>query len=203
MDTLWHEVWKGIKTDFSDLPGIMEVTQLLLRLGLAAGLGGLLGFQREWVGRAAGLRTHMLVALGSALFVLIPLQAGMSLVELSRILQGLTAGIGFLGAGTILKRGAQIEGLTTAASLWLTAAVGVAAGMGREMSAVLGTVLAFIILALVPQMRSKGRSKGGRPPRPEGRGFHAPGWLRCGPCGATSFPPRPQGAGFSEDLDDV
>jgi putative Mg2+ transporter-C (MgtC) family protein len=142
MGTLWHEVWKGIQTDFSDLPGVMEVTQLLLRLGLAA-----------------GLRTHMLVALGSALFVLIPLQAGMALGELSRILQGLTAGIGFLGAGTILKRGAQIEGLTTAASLWLTAAVGVAAGMGREMSAVLGTVLAFIILALVPPIKRPGRPK--------------------------------------------
>src|SRR5215831_16396253 len=62
MDTLWHEVWTGIYTDFSDLPGVREFTQLLLRLGLAASLGSLLGFQREIVGRAAGLRTHMLVA---------------------------------------------------------------------------------------------------------------------------------------------
>jgi putative Mg2+ transporter-C (MgtC) family protein len=150
MDTLWHEVWQGIYTDFADLPGVREVTQLLLRLGLAAGLGGLLGFQRELVGRAAGLRTHMLVALGSAFFVIVPIQAGMSIADLSRVLQGLTAGIGFLGAGTILKRDGQIEGLTTAASLWLTAAIGIAAGMGREMSAVLGTGLAFIILALMP-----------------------------------------------------
>ena len=161
MDTLWHEVWKGIHTDFSDLADVMAVTQLLLRLVLAAILGGLLGFQRERAGRAAGLRTHMLVALGSALFVLIPLQAGMPLIELGRVLQGLTTGIGFLGAGTILKRGAHIEGLTTAASLWVTAAVGVAAGMGREMSAVLGTVLTFIILAFIPQMGPKRRPKDG------------------------------------------
>ena len=154
MDTLWHEIWQGIYTDFADLPGVREITQLLLRLGLAAGLGGLLGFQRELVGRAAGLRTHMLVALGSAFFVIVPLQAGMPLVDLSRVLQGLTAGIGFIGAGTILKRERHIEGLTTAASIWLTAAVGIAAGMGREMSAVLGTGLAFIILALMPQIGS-------------------------------------------------
>jgi putative Mg2+ transporter-C (MgtC) family protein len=151
MDTLWT----GIYTDFSDVPGVRELTQLLLRLGLAAGLGGLLGFQREVVGRAAGLRTHMLVALGSAFFIVLPVQAGMDLTDLSRVLQGLTTGIGFLGAGTILKREGQIEGLTTAAGLWLTAAVGIAAGMGREMSAVLGTVLAFIILALVPRIGPK------------------------------------------------
>jgi putative Mg2+ transporter-C (MgtC) family protein len=155
MDTLWHEVWTGIYTDFSDVPGVRELTQLLLRLGLAAGLGGLLGFQREVVGRAAGLRTHMLVALGSAFFIVLPVQAGMDLTDLSRVLQGLTTGIGFLGAGTILKREGQIEGLTTAASLWLTAAVGIAAGMGREMSAVLGTVLAFLILAVVPRLGPK------------------------------------------------
>jgi putative Mg2+ transporter-C (MgtC) family protein len=155
MDTLWHEVWTGIYTDFSDVPGVRELTQLLLRLGLAAGLGGLLGFQREVVGRAAGLRTHMLVALGSAFFIVLPVQAGMDLTDLSRVLQGLTTGIGFLGAGTILKREGQIEGLTTAAGLWLTAAVGIAAGMGREMSAVLGTVLAFLILAVVPRLGPK------------------------------------------------
>jgi putative Mg2+ transporter-C (MgtC) family protein len=97
----------------------------------------------------------MLVALGSAFFVLIPLQAGMPLADLSRVLQGLLAGIGFLVAGTILKERApdQIHGLTTAADLWMTAAIGVAVGLGRETSAVLGAVLAFIILALLPQVR--------------------------------------------------
>jgi putative Mg2+ transporter-C (MgtC) family protein len=154
---MWQEVWRGIQEDFSDLPGMTEVTQIVVRLLLAALLGGLLGFQRERVGKAAGLRTHMLVALGSAVFVLIPYQAGMSLADLSRVLQGVIAGIGFLGAGTILKQQEpeQIHGLTTAAGLWLTSAVGIAAGMGREASAVLGTVLAFIILSLLPRIGPK------------------------------------------------
>src|SRR5215471_1618190 len=155
MNALWHEVWRGAQNDFADLPGAAEVTQIVLRLLLAALLGGLVGFQRERSGKAAGLRTHMLVALGAAFFVLIPSQAGMPLADLSRVLQSIITGIGFLGAGTILKRQAseEIEGLTTAAGLWLTAAVGIAAGMGRETSAVLGTVLAFLILALLPRIK--------------------------------------------------
>ena len=123
MNALWHEVWRGVQSDFADLPGVAEVTQIVLRLLLAALLGGLLGFQRERVGKAAGLRTHMLVALGSAFFVMIPYQAGMPLADLSRVLQGVITGMGFLGAGTILKRPEEehIEGLTTAAGIWLTA----------------------------------------------------------------------------------
>jgi putative Mg2+ transporter-C (MgtC) family protein len=155
MDTLWHEMWRGVQSDFSDLPGVAAVTQSVLRLLLAGLLGGLVGFQREQAGKAAGLRTHMLVALGSAFFVMIPHQAGMSIADLSRVLQGIITGVGFLGAGTILKRPTEehIEGLTTAAGLWLTAAVGSAAGMGREASAMLGTVLAFLILALLPRIK--------------------------------------------------
>ena len=148
-------MWWAVRADFSDLPGVGAVTQLVLRMLLAALLGGVLGYQRERQGKEAGLRTHMLVALGSAFFVLVPLQAGMSIGDLSRVLQGLIAGIGFLIAGTILKSQAEghIHGLTTAAGLWLTGAVGVAVGLGREASAVLGAVLAFIILALLPQVR--------------------------------------------------
>jgi putative Mg2+ transporter-C (MgtC) family protein len=155
MDTVWHEVWRGVQSDFSDLPGVAAVTQSVLRLLLAGLLGGLVGFQREQAGKAAGLRTHMLVALGSAFFVMIPHQAGMPIADLSRVLQGIITGVGFLGAGTILKRPTEehIEGLTTAAGLWLTAAVGSAAGMGREASAMLGTVLAFLILALLPRIK--------------------------------------------------
>jgi putative Mg2+ transporter-C (MgtC) family protein len=91
------------------------------------------------------------VALGSALFILIPLQAGMKIDDLSRVLQGVTAGIGFLGAGAILKLRERndIKGLTTAASVWLTAAIGVAAGMGRETTAVVSAVFAFVILSLL------------------------------------------------------
>jgi len=155
MHAVWHEIWRGVQNDFADLPGVAEVTQIVLRMLLAALLGGLVGFQRERVGKAAGLRTHMLVSLGSAFFVMIPYQAGMSIADLSRVMQGIMTGVGFLGAGTILKRETdeQIEGLTTAAGLWLTAAVGSAAGMGREASAVLGTVLALLILAFLPRIK--------------------------------------------------
>jgi putative Mg2+ transporter-C (MgtC) family protein len=122
-----------------------------MRMTLAVLLGGLLGYERESVGASAGLRTHMLVSLGSALFILIPLQAGMGIEDLSRVLQGVTAGIGFLGAGAILKQQDRnaIQGLTTAASVWLAAAIGVAAGMGREATAVASAVFAFVILAIL------------------------------------------------------
>jgi putative Mg2+ transporter-C (MgtC) family protein len=155
MKALWQEVWQGVQADFADLPDVAAVTQLVLRLLLATLLGSVLGYQRERQGKEAGLRTHMLVSLGSAFFVLIPLQAGMPLGDLSRVLQGLISGIGFLVAGAILKQQdpQQIHGLTTAAGLWLTASVGVAVGLGRESSAIIGTVLAFMILSLLPLVR--------------------------------------------------
>ena len=156
METIWHTVWQGVRAAFAEVPGIVAVTQLVLRMLLATLLGGLLGYQRERQGTAAGLRTHMLVALGSACFVLIPLQAGMPLADVSRMLHGLIAGIGLLGAGTLLRQHApaQRHDLGTAAGLWLTAAVGVAVGLGQAISAVLGTGLAFLILALLPQGES-------------------------------------------------
>src|SRR5919199_199242 len=114
-------------------------------------LSDLLGAERGRAGKEAGMRTHMLVALGAALFVLIPEQSGMLLGDLSRVIQGVAAGVGFLGAGTILKMTGErrVRGLTTSAGIWLTAAVGIAAGLGRLGSAVLGTVLALVILTLL------------------------------------------------------
>jgi putative Mg2+ transporter-C (MgtC) family protein len=155
VETLWQEVWTSVQADFADVKDVAATTQLVLRMLLATLLGGLLGYQRERQGKAAGLRTHMLVALGSTFFVMIPLQAGMPLGDLSRVLQGLIAGIGFLVAGAILKQQdtEQISGLTTAAGLWLTASVGVAVGLGRETSAILGTALTLIVLALLPHIR--------------------------------------------------
>jgi putative Mg2+ transporter-C (MgtC) family protein len=147
----WMESWATIQSEFADLPDVSEVTRLCLRLLIAVILGGVLGYERERTGAAAGFSTHMLVALGSALFVLVPLQAGTDISDMSRVLQGVIAGIGFLGAGAILKSAddQQVRGLTTAASIWLTAAVGIAAGMGREATAVLSTVFALIILLLL------------------------------------------------------
>lgn len=152
-ETLLHE--------FSDLGNVTEVIRVGMRLVIAATLGGILGFEREQQGKSAGLRTHMLVSVGAALFILVPQQAGMPDADLSRILQGLVAGVGFLGAGTIIKgqREEDIHGLTTAAGLWLTAAIGVAAGLGREATAILSTVLVFVILALVPRLESIATSR--------------------------------------------
>lgn len=149
--------WQGIAEDFSDLPSKREAVRLGVRLLIAAILGGVLGYERERAGKPAGLRTHMLVALGSALFVVIPQQANMSQADLSRVIQGIVSGIGFLGAGAIVKQASEkdVVGLTTAAGLWLTAGVGVAAGIGRETSAILGTVLAFFILAVLQRGESQ------------------------------------------------
>lgn len=148
---MWQQIWLTVQREFSDLGDIQGITQVVIRLLVAVALGAMLGYERESVGASAGLRTHMLVSLGSALFVLIPLQAGMQVADLSRVLQGVTSGIGFIGAGAILKLKDenQITGLTTAAGVWLTSAVGIAAGMGREATAVLSAVLALVILSLL------------------------------------------------------
>jgi putative Mg2+ transporter-C (MgtC) family protein len=151
MNAWWHEVWLTIQQEFSDLADASQVTRICVRLLVAVLLGGLLGYERESRGMSAGLRTHMLVALGAALFVLVPLEAGIDTADLSRVLQGVITGVGFLGAGAIIKlsQEREIKGLTTAASIWLTAAIGVAAGMGRESTAVLSTFFALFILAVL------------------------------------------------------
>lgn len=151
MQGVWSEIYSALRAEFADVPDAGEATRILVRLTVAMVLGGLIGFQREASGKAAGLRTHMLVALGAALFVLVPQQAGMPLADLSRVLQGLIAGIGFLGAGAILKQNdeAHIKGLTTAASIWMVAAIGVAAGLGRETTAVIATIFTLVILQLL------------------------------------------------------
>jgi len=147
----FEEVWGTVREEFTDIGDGAGIVRIVVRLLVAVVLGGVLGWERESVGAPAGLRTHMLVSLGSALFVLIPLQAGMRMEDLSRVLQGVTAGIGFLGAGAILKQRDRndVRGLTTAASIWLTAALGVAAGMGREATALLSTLFALVILAIL------------------------------------------------------
>ncbi len=146
--------WQGVAADFQDLPHAAEAIRMSVRLIIAAALGGLLGYNRERAGKSAGLRTHMLVALGAALFVLIPEQAGQSSTDISHVIQGVVAGVGFLGAGSIVKKSGEedVDGLTTAAGIWLTAAVGIAAGLGREASATLGAVLAFLILSTLTHL---------------------------------------------------
>jgi putative Mg2+ transporter-C (MgtC) family protein len=134
--------------DILHVPDGLQVARVVIRVIAAALLGALLGWERERAGKAAGLRTHMLVALGSALFVLFPAEAGMAIGDLSRVIQGVATGIGFIGAGTILKRteSEQVQGLTTAASIWLTGAIGMAVGAGQLWLSALCAVTAWVIL---------------------------------------------------------
>lgn len=129
--------------------GAAELSQIALRLFVALVVGALVGLQRELTHKPAGLRTHMLLSVGTALFLVAADESGMSKSDLSRVLQGLVTGIGFLGGGAILKLTAEheIHGLTTAAGLWLTAAAGAAAGLGRLGLAVVGVCLGLFILA--------------------------------------------------------
>jgi putative Mg2+ transporter-C (MgtC) family protein len=123
---------------------------VLIRLTAATILGAIVGYERERARKPAGLRTHMLVTAGTTVFILACAGAGMSADGLSRVVQGLVTGIGFIGAGSILKvtdRG-DVHGLTTAASVWMTAAIGVAVGLGALGVAMLSTAAAFIILSL-------------------------------------------------------
>lgn len=125
---------------------------LAIRLLIAAGLGAAVGAEREIHGHPAGIRTHMLVALGSGLFTALsihgfpPSEAAAGPVDPTRIAAQIVSGIGFLGAGAILKDGVVIRGLTTAASLWATAAVGMAAGAGEHILAVVGAVIILVSL---------------------------------------------------------
>ena len=144
-------IWQTIVTEFSDIADIREATVIVLRLGLAVVLGAAIGYERERRGKDAGLRTHMLVTLGATLFILVPATSGMDTADASRVMQGVVAGIGFLGAGAILKRdtGREVKGLTTAASIWVAAAVGMSIGYGREATAVASTLIALFVLAVV------------------------------------------------------
>lgn len=156
-DIVGQEIWTAIAGEFSDVPDVTTLTVISVRLLFAAMLGGILGYERERRGRSAGVRTHMLVAVGAALFVLGPMMAGMEIGDLSRVIQGVVQGIGFLGAGAIIFRRSRhaVEGLTTAANIWATAAIGIIAGLGLEGMAVLSTAVALVILAVVPRLLPK------------------------------------------------
>jgi putative Mg2+ transporter-C (MgtC) family protein len=134
-----------------------QMVRVVARVAVAALLGALLGWERERAGKAAGLRTHMLVALGAALFVLFPAEAGMDIADLSRVIQGVATGIGFIGAGTILKRpeSEQVEGLTTAASIWLTGAIGMSVGAGQLWLSVICAISAWVILYVLARFDSR------------------------------------------------
>jgi putative Mg2+ transporter-C (MgtC) family protein len=156
---MWNTFIETLKSEFSDATDLEQATRIVIRLLLAALLGGVLGYERERKGKAAGMRTHMLVSMGAALFVLVPQLGGMALPDLSRVLQGIVAGVGFLGAGAIIKQRSEedVQGLTTAAGIWMTAAIGVACGMGRETTALLSTLMALAVLAVLPRLVGRGK----------------------------------------------
>jgi putative Mg2+ transporter-C (MgtC) family protein len=145
---------------------MMSNTEMLIRLVVAAALGSLIGFERERLLWAAGIRTHMLVCVGSCLIMIVS-QYGFSsiltqqnvVLDPSRIAAQVVSGIGFLGAGAILARGEIVKGLTTAASIWTVAAVGLAVGGGLYLAASASTVIILIILAGIKPLEEAYRSR--------------------------------------------
>jgi putative Mg2+ transporter-C (MgtC) family protein len=143
LEVFWEELTSG-------LPDVRQLVHVIIRLLAATLLGAVVGLERERAGKPAGVRTHMLVSLGTAVLVLACSGVGMDLEGVSRVIQGIATGIGFVGAGSILKLSEErdIQGLTTAAGIWMTAAIGVAVGLGSLGVALLSTLMTLIILAL-------------------------------------------------------
>jgi putative Mg2+ transporter-C (MgtC) family protein len=127
---------------------------MVLRLLLAAALGAGIGYQRERAGKPAGLRTHVLIALGAALFTVVSVFGFSDGVDVSRVAAGVVTGIGFIGAGVIFRgmRGDHVMGLTTAASVWITAAIGLAAGVGMYLIAFIVAVITVLVL-MIPRVK--------------------------------------------------
>lgn len=130
--------------------GSMDINgiELIIRLVLSAVLGAIIGFEREAKNKPAGIRTHSLVGLGACIFALTSISFGIldARVEPSRIAAGIVTGIGFLGAGAIFRSENRVSGLTTAADLWVVAAIGLAVALGEYLMAIASTAIAFFIL---------------------------------------------------------
>jgi putative Mg2+ transporter-C (MgtC) family protein len=144
MDILWQELTHGIA-------GGPELTIVMIRLLAAIILGAAIGIEREIAGKSAGVRTHVLVALGTTIFVLATERFGMTSEGLSRVIQGIITGIGFIGAGTIIKLSEEreVRGLTTSAGIWIAAAIGVTVGLGAVGLAIVGTVFTLLVLTVM------------------------------------------------------
>jgi putative Mg2+ transporter-C (MgtC) family protein len=157
MDTVLDELARS-------LPDAREAVRVSLRLVAALLAGTVIGLQRERSGKAAGLRTHILVCIGTALFVITATGNGMQQDAISRVIQGLATGIGFLGAGAIIKQEStrEISGLTTAAGIWITAALGVAIGLGQIGTAAIGTFGGWAVLALFVKLEKRINTSGSR-----------------------------------------
>lgn len=150
-------IWYTLVAEFSDITDLSDAVIILLRLSLATLLGAAIGYERERRGKDAGLRTHMLVSLGAAIFIVVPVTSNMESADVSRVMQGIISGVGFLGAGAIIKQGKDVTvtGLTTAASIWVAAAIGISAGYGREATAVASTLVALFVLAVLGRLEKR------------------------------------------------
>ena len=137
----------------------------IFRLSISLLVGAIIGWERQLSRKPAGLRTHMLVSFGSAMFVLIPIYLDTVKLEadtISRVIQGVTTGVGFLGAGEILResgqegRSKEIRGLTSAAAIWVTSALGIAAGCGLWKISVCGAIMCWLVLKVVKKFEPHG-----------------------------------------------
>ena len=138
--------------------------QMMARLLLATAFGAIVGYEREHRGKPAGVRTHGMVALGAALFTVVSLSGFGGVGDPSRVAAQVVTGIGFLGAGAILHLRRSVQGLTTAASLWVTAAIGVAVGVGMYIMSLETTILVFVLLRFGPRPRQEDADAGHLPP---------------------------------------
>jgi putative Mg2+ transporter-C (MgtC) family protein len=155
------------------IPDAQQLVRITLRLLAALTVGTMIGLQRELTHKPAGLRTHMLVALGTAMFIVGGVESHMELDSLSKIVQGLATGIGFLGGGAILKLTTEreIHGLTTAAGIWMTAAASAAAALGQIAVALIGTFFGLVVLivfhGLEKQLGHRAKKDSENKPHPE------------------------------------
>jgi putative Mg2+ transporter-C (MgtC) family protein len=178
---LISSLFKPVLTDFltylpAQLPSLLaaetavyslppdDVINITFRLMLSLFVGAIIGLERQLQHKSAGLRTHMLVSFGSALFVLVPIElsvAGQNFDPVSRVIQGIAAGVGFIGTGEILRESQQstrqleVRGLTSAAAIWVSSALGVAAGCGLWQLGLIGGIFAFIVLYIMKQLEPR------------------------------------------------
>jgi len=143
MDIIASELFRG-------LPDPELLIRFMVRILAALLFGAMIGLQRAYVGKAAGMRTHVLVCTGTCLFVVAAIGAGFKDDAVSRVIQGVVTGIGFIGAGTIVKRNQEsdVQGLTTASGIWMTSGIGVVTGLGLVGLGFIGTFIALLILSL-------------------------------------------------------
>ena len=138
---------------------------LVWRLLLAAGLGAAIGLEREYRRKPAGLRTNILIAIGSALFTILSLSMSAGTGDHSRVAGQIVTGIGFLGGGAILRNRDTVHGMTTAATIWVNAAIGVAAGTGQYLLATVTTALTLVVLVVLPPVEMYFEKRAGWPDR--------------------------------------